>query len=405
MDLLTRKIALEGEIDFLDPDILGEDVPSTIGLLMTMILSEFGKTVAIEAPEIVPTYQLKDSPFGPMAVYQSSLHPFSIQFPSDWIEQPATLGISASFSSDLGGSLSLAEEDVVALGLGKMTLEQYGDMTISAINTYVSDAEISYRTKFTTEAGTPAEVIAFTFSAGLFEARRFYALYEGQLAFNATFLAPKARFVELEPMITYSFGTFRASSSDCLANFPSAETITAIPPIYSDQKILSIDQMDISLWPEYDRAEMLVISRIQLAPGTEVPTLVTIPIPVSAGEPHAVAWLDEDGQLINANYERVVQGDWAMIKIEAESSILQMEYYASLMREAPWNGYEFIWPGGLKLDSFSYIIKWPEGSSEMAVLPASDSQGVDPNGQILSGAELGPQLADSTFSIRLCYFR
>jgi hypothetical protein len=402
-DLLTRKVAFEGEIDFLDNGIMDEDVPSRMGMTMTMALSDFGKDVVIEAPEISPAQILVDSPFGQMAVYESSLYPFSIQYPSHWDEHPPSTGITAQFGIDQGGVLTLAEEDLIAMGFGELSLEQYGDIVSNNIKSFAPDAVFLSRTPFTTQDDLSGEVIALTLQGGFYEARRFYYLSDEYVAFNATYLAPKARFAELEPMITYSFGTFRVTGSDCLGSFPATKTIPAIPPMGLNQNPPPIERLEIALWPEFDTEDVLVIYRIHLLTDTELPVRVTLPIPSHVGQPSAVAWRGEDGQLFNANYERLIQGNWALIEIEAESNYLQLEYYASLMQEDSWKGYEFIWPGGLPLSSFRYEIMLPEGISDWDIFPPFESQVTNTEGFTFYQVELGPQMTSSTFSIRLCY--
>ncbi len=66
------------------------------------------------------------------------------------------------------------------------------------------------------------------------------------------------------------------------------------------QEAPAIEQLTVALWPEYDQPAMLVILRVQLAPGTQLPVDVILPIPTSAGEPLAVAYTTAEGALLNA---------------------------------------------------------------------------------------------------------
>lgn len=400
-DYLIRRISLAGEIEYMEQGFRSGSVPGSISMTMTMTLSDFGKRVEIQAPDIGPAYQLAGTPYDQMTVYQSGLYPFTIQYPADWAQQPVTPDISAEFSSAQGATIVLAEQDLLALGLEDITLEEYGDLTLTYINSFMFSPKILSRTQFTTLQGVTGEVIAFTLQNDAFEARRFYALHDNRVAFNATFIAPIDIFPELESMINYSFSTFRVSTLECLSSFPATEALHVLSPM--DRDLPRIERLEIALWPEFDTGDVLVIFRIQLAWDHELPETLPVPIPSNVGVPHAVAWQADDGQLINAYYERVTAGDWTWIEITAESHTLQLEYYASLMVADPWKGYEFIWPGGLQLNSSSYEIMWPSDARDMAVFPLFNVQNLLPNGILLSRAELGPQASTSPFSIRLCY--
>lgn len=55
----------------------------------------------------------------------------------------------------------------------------------------------------------------------------------------------------------------------------------------------SLSNLEVALWPEFDRPEVLVIYRGLFAPETPLPLLVEIRIPARAGEPTAMAYVGE----------------------------------------------------------------------------------------------------------------
>ncbi|NIM95032.1 MAG: LppX_LprAFG lipoprotein [Anaerolineales bacterium] len=211
-DLLTREIALDGNMSFEEGGLLTEGLSGDIMLTMTMKLSDFGKEVVIEAPEIKMATQV-ESPYGLMTVYESALYPFTMQYPSDWLEQPPEVGETARFTSDEGGILIIAEEDIVAVGLGEMSLQEYGDLTVSFLETSTFGFELIGHEEFVTDSGLPAELISFTIQDGLLEVRRFIYVLDDRIGFNATYLVPDDRFEALDPIILYSLGTFNVGET------------------------------------------------------------------------------------------------------------------------------------------------------------------------------------------------
>lgn len=179
-------------------------------------------------------------------------------------------------------------------------------------------------------------------------------------------------------------------------------TILLIVPA-SAQTGPTIDQLEIALWPEFDRPAVLVIYRITLAEDTPLPTLVSLPIPAEAGEPHAVAWQDTDGELLVAAYEREVSGDWAIITLETEGRLAQLEFYQDLNFDGSERSYHFSWPGGYSAELLTYEIQQPVGAINLLVDPLSTSSNPGSFGLNHLRANLGPLLPTSEFSIEISY--
>lgn len=165
----------------------------------------------------------------------------------------------------------------------------------------------------------------------------------------------------------------------------------------------TIDHLEIALWPEFDRLAVLVIYRITLAEDTPLPTQVSLPIPTEVGEPHAVAWQDTDGELLVATYEREVSGEWAIITLETEGRLAQLEFYQDLNFDGSERSYHFSWPGGYSAGLLTYEIQQPAGAGDMRVDPLSTSSNPGAFGLNHLRANLGPLLPTSGFSIEFSY--
>lgn len=209
-DSLLRKMYLEGEMEVSGEGFLTEDITGGISLAVTMNLSDFGKTVVIEIPEMKPTPTPIDSPFGLMSVYESSQLPFTFIYPADWVMGEPELGETARFISEQGGILVITEEDLISSGLGELTLEEYGDIIYSMVSTS-PDFKLVARTQFTTENGLSGEVLAFSIQAGILEVRRFYYVHNNRLAFNATYIVQSDMIDVMEPLFTFSFNTLQVT--------------------------------------------------------------------------------------------------------------------------------------------------------------------------------------------------
>lgn len=136
------------------------------------------------------------------------------------------------------------------------------------------------------------------------------------------------------------------------------------------QGISGLAELEVDLWPEYDRSDVLVIYKAKLPANVSLPVDVTLKIPAASGEPYAVAVRQMDGALLNATYNRQVQEDWALITITATMPEIQLEYYDPQIEIAgDKRSYTYIWPGDYTVDSMRMIIQQPIGASQMSVEP------------------------------------
>jgi hypothetical protein len=162
-----------------------------------------------------------------------------------------------------------------------------------------------------------------------------------------------------------------------------------------------LDRLEVALWPEYDRSAVLVIYKAYLDPATPLPTNLTLPIPTEVGEPHAVAIMSPDEDLVDADYIRSVDGEWATITLETDQSEVWVEFYDAYTQVNQERTYTFAWPGGHDIGAFSYEVQQPLGTENLQVTPAGDiSQ--SSNGLTRHQADLGPlpAMADLTIDIR-----
>jgi hypothetical protein len=164
----------------------------------------------------------------------------------------------------------------------------------------------------------------------------------------------------------------------------------------------AIDRLEVAIWPEYDRAAVLVIYRVDLSPETDLPTQLTLPIPASAGEPSAVASRTAAGDLLVANSTRQVEGEWANLTIDVDEPGAQVEYYVDLETAGSQRRYTFTWPGGVEVGTLAYEVQQPFGVSDLGVTPSGASS-VRPDGLTYIQADLGPQSASSSLDISITY--
>jgi len=175
------------------------------------------------------------------------------------------------------------------------------------------------------------------------------------------------------------------------------------PGVVNAQADPTITQLEIALWPEYDRHAILVIYRVQLAADTFLPAQVRLPIPSEAGDPFAVAWQDEGGQLLVADYVSEQQGEWQIITLTSGGLAAQLEYYIDYEISDITRSFTFFWPEGFAVEALNYEVQEPIAVENFNLSPAPERSITGNDGLVYHLADLGPVSANSSITLEFSY--
>ncbi len=168
------------------------------------------------------------------------------------------------------------------------------------------------------------------------------------------------------------------------------------------QSAPELEQLLVQLWPEYDRAEMLVLLDFTLAGTGDAPQPVTFRLPANANI-HAVA-REMDGSLVVEEAQTREEGGWLLVTLNAIPGVgYHLEYYAPLTREGNRRSYSWAWAGTYTVNSLLVSILPPPNASDWQFQP--DLQmGVGSDGAtVIYSGQFGPLEAGQPFSLGLSY--
>jgi hypothetical protein len=140
--------------------------------------------------------------------YRSDQSPFSIRYPRDWQPQELPPGVTAAYASETGGALEIVEKDMVGLGMGKVSQDEYVDQVIRRLAAASPDFRLLSVKPFEITADVTGEVIAYTDLGGQRRCSSLLYLHQERYGFSASYCAAPARYRELEPLIEDSFRSF-----------------------------------------------------------------------------------------------------------------------------------------------------------------------------------------------------
>jgi hypothetical protein len=175
------------------------------------------------------------------------------------------------------------------------------------------------------------------------------------------------------------------------------------PMLVSAQAEPTIAHVEIALWPEYDRHAILVIYRVQLAADTFLPAQIRLPIPSEVGEPYAVAWQDENGQLLVADFMSESQADWQIITLTSGGLSAQLEYYIDYEVSESIRSFSFSWPEGFAVEDLSYEVQEPINAQDFTIYPTPNRSITGNDDLVYHFADLGPVAINASISIEFTY--
>lgn len=131
--------------------------------------------------------------------------------------------------------------------------------------------------------------------------------------------------------------------------------------------------VQVALWPEYDRPEMLVMYIVHLPEDTALPTEVALRIPARVEAPSAVAVRTAEGRLINAEHRieaDPTSPDWRVVVVTATELTLQVEYYdPALEKQGAERHFVYEWPGDWQVQNLTVEVQHPRTGVAIQIDP------------------------------------
>jgi hypothetical protein len=163
-----------------------------------------------------------------------------------------------------------------------------------------------------------------------------------------------------------------------------------------------LERLDVDLWPELDRPEMLVIYRGTLRTDVPVPVTLSFTLPPQVDAPHAVAHGDEDGNLFDATYSTQSTDAGLIVTLETPSRVFQLEYYDALTFDGDLRSYSYVWPGDYAVDQLNVAFLPPSGASQIQTEPTLDAAQQNSGATVFLGT-LGKLAQDQSTQVVVSY--
>lgn len=160
--------------------------------------------------------------------------------------------------------------------------------------------------------------------------------------------------------------------------------------------------LEIEIWPEYDKPATLVLLKGEIAPGAD--RSISVRIPASSGGPLAVAMsATPGGNLLNMPYDRTEGKDYITLRMQAPERFFHIEFYDKLNTGSDKREYRYVWPGDLAADHVSVHVKQPATSKEFSITPAFGKSAMGNDGLTYWSSDMGAAPAGKALAVTLRY--
>ena len=137
---------------------------------------------------------------------------------------------------------------------------------------------------------------------------------------------------------------------------------------HTQGKVAAIDSLVIELWPDYDRASVLVLLTGTLPANTKLPATVTLPYPETA-QFNAIARIDSsDGKMKDDILSSPGPGVLTFITPDLR---FRFEYYLPYAANNNQRTFNFTWLADLFVNRFQLRVQQPVSASSLVTKPAT----------------------------------
>jgi hypothetical protein len=177
------------------------------------------------------------------------------------------------------------------------------------------------------------------------------------------------------------------------------------------QNQVSIESVNVGLWPEYDKSEMLVINFITLPADTVFPVQLDVRIAADAIL-HTVAVGETSGAVsdqgidckTNKNCVTKKDGEWVVISITATGPAVQVEYYdPNLKKDGNLRSYSYKWLSDYDVAGFGVVFQEPFDATEFKSSLTLQDDGVHPDNLQYYFSDAGAVTAGRVFTFDVSY--
>lgn len=166
------------------------------------------------------------------------------------------------------------------------------------------------------------------------------------------------------------------------------------------QTAVTLESLDVELWPDYDQEAVLVLLTGTLPPGTALPVTITVPLPAGA-DFNVAARITSDNTMTDQGVDPTVSAD--AVTFELTEQRFRVEYYQPYTATDNQHNFTFSWQSDMPVDALSVTIQQPIAATNMTVVPTPSTVSEGQDGLTYHVLATQPVPAGETFNVQIGY--
>jgi hypothetical protein len=183
---------------------------------------------------------------------------------------------------------------------------------------------------------------------------------------------------------------------------------------FAQENKVAIQSINVNLWPEYDKAEMLVIDHIMLSKNTVFPVQMDLLVPANADLNTVAVGESRDAvsdqgidckSTVKKNCATKREGEWLVVSITATGPAIQFEYYdRNLKKDGDQRSYSYRWLSDYDVADFVAVLQEPFDATQFKSSLSLQDDGVNPDDNLqYYSSHAGAVPAGKVFTFDLSY--
>lgn len=172
-------------------------------------------------------------------------------------------------------------------------------------------------------------------------------------------------------------------------------------PAFAQNPVAAIEWLDVDIWPDYDKASVLVLLTGRLPESTRFPASVTLPFPESA-QLNAVARIDQRDGRMKDDIFSAPDSSGSMTFITPDPGF-RVEYYLPYAVNNNQRTFEFTWQSAIPVRNFQLKVQRPVFAATLDTEPAAANIARSVDGFTYHAFPARQVPADQAFSLHVSY--
>lgn len=142
-----------------------------------------------------------------------------------------------------------------------------------------------------------------------------------------------------------------------------------LAPVFAQNPVPAIEALDIDIWPDFDKASVLILLTGKLPENIRFPASVTLPLPESA-QLNAVARIDQQDGAMRDDIFSAPDPSGSMTFITPDPGF-RVEYYLPYTINDNQRSFDFTWQAEIPVKDFQLRIQRPAFAASLETEPAA----------------------------------